>query len=96
MPYIQLLSPMLIYRIAGFGYIQYSNLAVALLYYFLQNAILELSMPVALFLLIKLKIRLIRWSAGAGLGKQYPSFWRGARLRKKRKGIRKRLRNSGL
>jgi len=28
-------------------------------------------MPVALFLL---KIRLISWSAGAGLGKQYPIF----------------------
>jgi hypothetical protein len=32
-------------------------------------------MPVALFLLIAWKIRLISWSAGAGLGKQYPSFW---------------------
>ncbi len=31
-------------------------------------------MPVALFLLIGWKIRLIRWIAGAGLGKQYLIF----------------------
>ncbi len=74
MPYIQLLSPLANLHDSRIRLYTVFKLGGCTAVLFLQNAILELSMPVALFLLIKLKIRFISWSAGAGLGKQYPIF----------------------